>query len=124
MNYLDFLKTKIEVAPVSGFSVSPEDLSPALKPHQRDAVIWALNGGPLQFDIVDRLITRYSNEGDLIFDPFGGVGTTPLRALKLNRRGLMTELNEGYFRDAVGYLHEEEAKADVPTLFDLIDEAG
>ncbi|MBO5569630.1 MAG: DNA methylase N-4, partial [Clostridia bacterium] len=45
MNYLDFLKTKIEVAPVSGFSVSPEDLSPALKPHQRDAVIWALNGG-------------------------------------------------------------------------------
>ena len=84
----------------------------------------ALHVCPLQFDIVDRLITRYSNEGDLIFDPFGGVGTTPLRALKLKRRGLMTELNEGYFRDAVGYLHEEEAKADVPTLFDLIDEAG
>ena len=72
----------------------------------------ALHVCPLQFDIVDRLINRYSNEGDLIFDPFGGVGTTPLRALKLNRRGLMTELNEGYFRDAVGYLHEEEAKAD------------
>lgn len=84
----------------------------------------ALHVCPLQFDIVDRLINRYSNEGDLIFDPFGGVGTTPLRALKLKRRGLMTELNEGYFRDAVGYLHEEEAKADVPSLFDLIDEAG
>ena len=84
----------------------------------------ALHVCPLQFDIVDRLITRYSNEGDLIFDPFGGVGTTPLRALKLKRRGLMTELNEGYFRDAVGYLHEEEAKADVPTLFDLIGEAA
>lgn len=84
----------------------------------------ALHVCPLQFDIVDRLINRYSNEGDLIFDPFGGVGTTPLRALKLNRRGLMTELNEGYFRDAVGYLHEEEAKADVPSLFDLIEQEG
>ena len=84
----------------------------------------ALHVCPLQFDIVDRLINRYSNEGDLIFDPFGGVGTVPLRAIMAGRRGLMTELNEGYFRDAVVYLHEEEAKADVPTLFDLIDEAA
>lgn len=78
---------------------------------------------PLQFDIVDRLINRYSNEGDIIFDPFGGIGTVPLRAIKMHRRGLMTELNEGYFRDAVGYLDAEEAKIDTPTLFDLI-EAG
>lgn len=78
---------------------------------------------PLQFDIVDRLINRYSNEGDIIFDPFGGIGTVPMRAIKMHRRGLMTELNEGYFRDAVGYLGEEEAKIDTPTLFDLI-EAG
>lgn len=78
---------------------------------------------PLQFDIVDRLINRYSNEGDIIFDPFGGIGTVPLRAIKMHRQGLMTELNEGYFRDAVGYLDAEEAKVDTPTLFDLI-EAG
>ena len=76
---------------------------------------------PLQFETVDRLINRYSNKGDLIFDPFGGVGTVPLRAMKLGRKGMMTELNEGYFRDAVGYLHEEEDKRDVPTLFDLMD---
>lgn len=81
----------------------------------------ALHVCPLQFETVDRLINRYSNEGDLIFDPFGGVGTVPLRALKLGRKGMMTELNEGYFRDAVGYLHEEEDKRDVPTLFDLMD---
>jgi hypothetical protein len=36
---------------------------------------------PLQFDIVDRLIERYSNPGDLIFDPFGGLMTVPYRAL-------------------------------------------
>lgn len=76
---------------------------------------------PLQFDIVDRLINRYTNEGELVFDPFGGIGTVPLRALKAGRRGLMTELNEGYFRDAVGYLDAEEEKIETPTLFDLMD---
>lgn len=81
----------------------------------------ALHVCPLQFETVDRLINRYSNEGDLIFDPFGGVGTVPLRAMKLGRRGLMTELNEGYFLDAVGYLHEEEENQDVPTLFDFLE---
>ncbi|MBR6431194.1 MAG: DNA methylase N-4, partial [Oscillospiraceae bacterium] len=45
MDYIDFLKTKIQRAPVSGFDVDPAELSPALKPHQRDAVVWALHGG-------------------------------------------------------------------------------
>ena len=44
-SYLEFLKSKIEMAPVSGFSVPEEDINPALKPHQRDAVRWALRGG-------------------------------------------------------------------------------
>lgn len=41
MNYDDFLHSKIEVAPVSGFSVRPHDINHALKPHQRDSVMWA-----------------------------------------------------------------------------------
>lgn len=76
---------------------------------------------PLQFDIVDRLINRYTNEGDEVFDPFGGIGTVPLRAMKLGRRGRMTELNEDYFRDAVGYLQAEEDRIETPTLFDLLE---
>jgi DNA modification methylase len=82
----------------------------------------ALHVCPLQFQTVDRLINRYSNEGELVFDPFGGIGTVPLRALKLGRRGLMTELNADYFRDAVGYLNAEEEKIDTPTLFDFFCE--
>lgn len=79
---------------------------------------------PLQFDIVDRLIERYSNKGDLVYDPFGGIGTVPLRALKLGRRGRSAELNPDYFADGVGYLERESAKQDVPTLFDLLTEEG
>jgi hypothetical protein len=76
---------------------------------------------PLQFDIVDRLINRYSNPGDLVFDPFGGLFTVPLRALKLGRTGRAVELNEGYFRDGVAYLRAQERELAAPSLFDLLD---
>jgi DNA modification methylase len=74
---------------------------------------------PLQFDIVDRLITRYSNPGDLVFDPFSGLGTVAVRALRLGRRGRGVELNPGYWADSVKYLQAEERRVDMPTLFDL-----
>jgi hypothetical protein len=75
---------------------------------------------PLQFDIVDRLIERYSNKGDLVYDPFGGLGTVPLRARKLGRLGRASELNPTSFRDAVMYQQELDQKQAQPTLFDLL----
>ena len=75
----------------------------------------------LQFDIVDRIITRYSNEGDLVFDPFAGLGTVPLRAIRLNRKGRGVELNPGYFLDSVKYLQAEERNRNIPTLFEFIE---
>lgn len=75
---------------------------------------------PLQIDTVERLINRYSNKGDVIFDPFGGIGTVPYMALKMGRRGMMTELNADYFRDAVGYLKAYEEEIRQPTLFDFV----
>lgn len=78
---------------------------------------------PLQLDIVERLIERYSNKGDLVFDPFGGIQTVPYCAIKLGRRGLSTELNYDYWKDGLSYLHEAEINATAPTLFDLMDDA-
>ena len=74
----------------------------------------------MQIDLVERLINRYTNPGELVYDPFGGIGTVPLQAVKLGRKGGMTELNTDYFRDAVGYLKAEEEKYDVPSLFDVM----
>lgn len=79
---------------------------------------------PLQIEIVDRLIERYSNVGDTIFDPFGGLMTVPVRALHLGRHGMATELNSDYFRDGVGYLKAEEMKKEEPSLFDFLDDVG
>ncbi len=79
----------------------------------------AMHVCPLQFDIVDRLITRYSNEGDLVYDPFGGLFTVPLRAMMLGRRGRAVELNTQYFLDGIKYLQAEERKQSMPSIFDL-----
>lgn len=111
----------------------------ALAPGSTDPDIWhdvnrmlTLNGEqtrrglenhicPLQFDIVDRLIERYSMKGETVFDPFGGLFTVPYRALKLGRKGRAAELNTGYFVDGVKYLEAAEREAAMPSLFDLLD---
>lgn len=74
---------------------------------------------PLQIDIVERIINRYSNPGDVVMDPFGGLMTVPYCAVRKGRRGYGIELNADYFRDGVGYLKAAESQVDMPTLFDL-----
>jgi hypothetical protein len=74
---------------------------------------------PLQLDIVERIINRYSNKGDLVFDPFGGLFTVGYQAVLMGREFCGAELNPDYFRDGIGYLQAAEAKVDVPLLFDI-----
>lgn len=44
-DYNSFLHSKVCIAPDSGFDIDVSDIHPALKPHQKDAVKWALKGG-------------------------------------------------------------------------------
>lgn len=76
---------------------------------------------PLQLDIVERLINRYSNPGELVHDPFGGLMTVPYCAVRLGRRGSASELNTGYFFDGVQYLQAAEKDMAMPDLFALLD---
>lgn len=76
---------------------------------------------PLQLDIVERIINRYSNPGDVVYDPFGGLMTVPMMAVKMHRFGKGCELNPDYFRGGVGYLQAEENEVDSPTLFDFLE---
>lgn len=81
----------------------------------------AMHVCPLQIDIVDRLIYRFSNPGDTVYDPFGGLMTVPYRALMHGRKGRAAELNTGYFLDGVKYLESAERDRGMPSLFDLLD---
>jgi DNA modification methylase len=76
----------------------------------------------MQFDIADRVIAQMSEPGELVFDPFSGLGTVPLRALRLGRRGLGVELSPTYHDDAVHWLRRQELQQLTPSLFSLIEE--
>lgn len=79
---------------------------------------------PLQLDIVERIINRYSNKGDWVLDPFGGLMTVPMTAVKMDRKGYGIELSTDYFRDGIGYLKEVERDKETPTLFDFMEEVN
>jgi DNA modification methylase len=74
---------------------------------------------PLQLDIAERLIVRYSNPGEIIFDPFAGIFTVPYVAIHNDRIGWGCELSPEYWRCGVGYCEQAEAEITMPTLFDL-----
>lgn len=72
---------------------------------------------PMQFDIADRVIERFSNPGDVVFDPFGGIMSVPYRAILKGRRALATELSPRYFMDGAHYLQAAEREMSMPDLF-------
>ncbi|WP_298099351.1 site-specific DNA-methyltransferase [uncultured Campylobacter sp.] len=57
---------------------------------------------PCQFpvELVDRLILALSNEGDVVLDPFGGVGSTLISAVKNNRIGISVDKEKEYCKIA------------------------
>ena len=89
-------------------------LEPWQRMSQRDTFIPTIQ-------IVDRLIERYSNPGETVYDPFGGLMTVPYRAVLKGRKGRASELNTGYFFDGVQYLRAAEREVSMPSLFDGIE---
>lgn len=75
---------------------------------------------PLPYDIVTRTIRLYSNEGDVVLDPFAGLFTVPVKAIELGRRAIGIELNYEYFDAGAKYCKQAEDKAKAPTLFDWL----
>jgi hypothetical protein len=73
---------------------------------------------PLQLDVIDRCLRLYSNPGDLVLDPFNGIGSTGFEALKARRRYLGIELHTKYAAQAARFLAEAEAGS--ATLFDVM----
>ena len=52
---------------------------------------------PLQLDTIERVLHLYSNEGETVLSPFGGIGSEGYQAIKMNRKSISVELKESYF---------------------------
>ncbi len=76
---------------------------------------------PMQFDIADRLIERFTNKGEMVFDPFGGIMSVPYRAILKGRKTIACELSTRYFMDGAHYLQAAEREMSMPSLFDTLE---
>lgn len=56
---------------------------------------------PLQLTVIKRAINLWSNPGDTVLSPFGGIGSEPVTALELGRRAIAIELKDSYYRQMV-----------------------
>ena len=56
---------------------------------------------PLQLDVIERCVALWSARGDIVLDPFGGVGSTGYVAVKNKRKAILIELKTSYWRQAV-----------------------
>jgi DNA modification methylase len=70
---------------------------------------------PLQLDVIERCITLYSNPGDLVLDPFNGIGSSGYQAVKMGRKYLGIELKPEYAKQASKFL--QKAESEIGTLF-------
>ncbi len=78
---------------------------------------------PIQEDLVRRVVNQFTMPGETVFDPFAGLGSVPLYALRLGRKGIGCELAPGYYADACFHLRCEGQKRAQPMLFDLEEAA-
>jgi hypothetical protein len=64
---------------------------------------------PLQLDVIERCLRLYSKPGDVVMDPFNGIGSTGYQAIKMYRRYIGFELKPEYAKQAGKNLSEAEA---------------
>lgn len=75
---------------------------------------------PMALDIIERGIELWSNPGDIVYDPFGGIGSTVWTACNMRRKGIMTELKPSYFQMAKKNLQSPRTFVD-DTTFEIFE---
>lgn len=79
---------------------------------------------PLSLGIIERLVELFTNPGETVLDPFGGIGSTGYQCLRMKsgiRKSILIELSDLYWLDGIRHCTAEEYKQMTPTLFDVID---
>ena len=65
---------------------------------------------PLQLEVIERAVALWSNPGDVVFSPFGGIGSEGYQSLLMGRKYIGIELKSSYYKVACQNLHHAETK--------------
>lgn len=71
---------------------------------------------PLQLEVIERALELWSNPGDVVLSPFGGIGSEGYVALQMGRKFVGVELKQSYWELACRNL--ESAKNNMGDLFE------
>ncbi|MFA5715176.1 MAG: DNA methyltransferase, partial [Candidatus Paceibacterota bacterium] len=72
---------------------------------------------PLQLGTIERCIKLYTNPGELVLTPFGGIGSEGYQAVRFGRRAILIELKQSYFRILLENMKKIEHEINIPDLF-------
>lgn len=77
---------------------------------------------PLQLDVIERIVRLYSNEDDIVFTPFMGIGSEVYQSVKMGRKALGIELKREYYEQAKKNLKSLDLERQQMSIFDFIGE--
>jgi len=63
---------------------------------------------PLQIDVIERCLTLWTNPGDVVFSPFGGIGSEGYQAVKMGRKSIAVELKPSYYNVGISNMKRAE----------------
>lgn len=72
---------------------------------------------PLQLQVIERAIDMWTNPGDVVLSPFGGIASEGYQAVKMERKFIGIELKPSYWQQGVANL--KNAEASNTTLFNV-----
>ncbi|HPM03295.1 MAG TPA: site-specific DNA-methyltransferase [Candidatus Cloacimonadota bacterium] len=78
---------------------------------------------PLQLGTIERCVKLYSNPGETVLTPFGGIGSEGYEAVRLGRKAILIELKESYYRILLQNMRQIESKTNQPNLFTILEDA-
>ena len=68
---------------------------------------------PLQLPVIRRGVELWTNPGDVVLSPFGGIGSEGVESVKIGRRFVGVELKASYYEQAVRNLQAIDAQGDL-----------
>jgi DNA modification methylase/superfamily II DNA or RNA helicase len=72
---------------------------------------------PLQLGTIERCIKLYSNPGETVLTPFGGIGSEAYQAIRFGRKAVLIELKKSYYDIALQNLIKIEKQVGSDNLF-------
>jgi DNA modification methylase len=67
---------------------------------------------PLQLEVIRRGVMLWTNPGDIVLTPFGGIGSEPYIAVEMGRKAIAVELKESYYRQMVANVASVKSKTE------------